>query len=214
MAHCIVTGAAGFVGSHLCEELIARGHRVTGIDAFIPYYPRPLKEGNLAGLRQGERFTFYEADLRSADLRPLLAGAGAVFHLAAMAGLLRSWQEFESYTTCNVLATQRLLAAAVESRRPHLLHISTSSVYGRFATGDETAPLAPISPYGITKLAAEHLCRLCRQPRPARHDLAPLFRLRPAQRPDMGYNIFIRSILNQELITVDGDGRTAAATPM
>lgn len=207
MAHCIVTGAAGFVGSHLCEELIARGHRVTGIDAFIPYYPRPLKEGNLAGLRQEERFTFYEADLRSADLRPLLAGADAVFHLAAMAGLLRSWQEFESYMTCNVLATQRLLAAAVEAGIPHLLHISTSSVYGRFATGDETAPLAPISPYGITKLAAEHLCRAYA----ANHGL-PVTILRlfsvygPRQRPDMGYNIFIRSILNQELITVDGDG--------
>lgn len=207
MATCVVTGAAGFVGSHLCEALIARGHRVAGIDAFIPYYPRPLKEQNLAGLLRQERFSFHEADLRRAELGPLLEGADAVFHLAAMAGLLRSWQEFEDYMTCNVLATQRLLAAAVEAGNPHVLHISTSSVYGRFATGDETMPLAPISPYGITKLAAEHLC----QAYAANHGL-PVTILRlfsvygPRQRPDMGYNIFIRSILNGETITIDGDG--------
>ncbi len=207
MATCLVTGAAGFVGSHLCEELLARGHRVVGLDAFIPYYPRALKEANLTGLRQEPRFTFYEADLRRAELEPLLAGVDAVFHLAAMAGLLRSWQEFEAYMTCNVLATQRLLAAAAEVAVPHFLNISTSSVYGPFATGDETSPLAPISPYGITKLAAEQLCRAYA----ANFDL-PVTILRlfsvygPRQRPDMGYNIFIRSILNGEQITVDGDG--------
>lgn len=207
MATCVVTGAAGFVGSHLCEALISRGHRVVGIDAFIPYYPRPLKEQNLAGLLRQERFTFHEVDLRRADLGPLLAGADAVFHLAAMAGLLRSWQEFEDYMTCNVLATQRLLAAAVEAGNPHFLQISTSSVYGRFATGDETMPLAPISPYGITKLAAEHLCQAYATNRGLPVTILRLFSVYgPRQRPDMGYNIFIRSILNGELITVDGDG--------
>lgn len=207
MANLVVTGAAGFVGSHLSEELIARGHHVTGIDAFIPYYPRPLKEANLSALLAEPRFHFVEADLRQADLRSLFDQADAVFHLAAMAGLLRSWQEFEDYMTCNVLATQRLLEAARDTHVRHLLHISTSSVYGQFATGDETSPLAPISPYGITKLAAEHLCRAYAEI----HDL-PVTILRlfsvygPRQRPDMGYNIFIRSILRDELITVDGDG--------
>lgn len=207
MANVVVTGAAGFVGSHLSEQLIARGHSVTGIDAFIPYYPRPLKEGNLSALGQEPRFRFQEADLRTAELRPLLEGADAVFHLAAMAGLLRSWQEFESYMTCNMLATQRLLEAARDTRTPHFLHISTSSVYGRFATGDETAPLAPISPYGITKLAAEHLCRAYMESDDLPVTILRLFSVYgPRQRPDMGYNIFIRSILQDEPITVDGDG--------
>ena len=213
MATCIVTGAAGFVGSHLSQELLARGHQVIGVDAFIPYYPRPLKELNLAPLRGEAGFNFQELDLRSDDLAPLFANGGvadrrvdAVFHLAAQAGLLRSWQEFESYMTCNVLATQRLLEAASASK-PHFLHVSTSSVYGRFATGDESSPLAPISPYGITKLAAEHLVQAyaIRAELPA--TILRLFSVYgPGQRPDMGYNIFIDRILKRETITIDGDG--------
>ena len=207
MANVVVTGAAGFVGSHLSEQLIARGHRVTAIDAFIPYYPRALKEKNLTALLQEQAFSFHEVDLREADLQPLLEGADAVFHLAAMAGLLRSWQEFDDYMTCNILATQRLLAAASDVDIAHFLQISTSSVYGRFATGDENSPLAPISPYGITKLAAEHLCQAYSENYGLPVTVLRLFSVYgPRQRPDMGYNIFIRSILQNELITVDGDG--------
>lgn len=207
MAHCVITGAAGFVGSHLATALLARGHQVTGIDAFIPYYPRALKERNLAPLAATPGFTFYEADLRDADLAPLVDGADAIFHVAAQAGLVRSWREFDSYMTCNILATQRLLDAAVQGQIGHFLQVSTSSVYGRFATGDETSPLAPISPYGITKLAAEQLG----QAYATNFDL-PVTILRlfsvygPGQRPDMGYNIFIRAILDGAPITIDGDG--------
>jgi UDP-glucuronate 4-epimerase len=215
MTTCLVTGAAGFVGSHLCEALLAQGHKVAGVDAFIPYYPRPLKEQNLAQIQfvaasapgGAQQFTFHEADLRTANLHTLLEGVEVVFHLAAMAGLRRSWSEFDSYMTCNILATQRLLEAAVAHGVQHFLNISTSSVYGRFATGNEDAPLAPVSPYGITKLAAEQLCRAYA----ASHSL-PVTILRlfsvygPRQRPDMGYHIFIRSLLNDEVITVDGDG--------
>lgn len=207
MAHYCVTGAAGFVGSHLVERLLADGHQVTGIDAFIPYYPRPLKEQNLAGPLTHPDFRFHELDLRNDDPAPALAGVDAVFHLAAQAGLLRSWDEFDSYMTCNIQATQRLLEAAVAAQVAHFLHISTSSVYGRFATGNEESPLEPVSPYGITKLAAEHLCRAYE-----RKDELPVTILRlysvygPRQRPDMGYNIFIRRILQGETITVDGDG--------
>lgn len=203
----LVTGAAGFVGSHLCERLIAEGETVVGIDAFIPYYPRPLKERNLAGPLTSERFTFHELDLRTANLAPLFDGVDTVIHLAAMAGLLRSWQEFESYMTCNILATQRLLAAAVAADNPHVVHASTSSVYGRFATGDENAPLEPVSPYGITKLAAERLVRAYAQQFGVRGTVLRLFSVYgPRQRPDMGYNIFIHKILHGETITIDGDG--------
>lgn len=207
MAHCLVTGAAGFVGSHLSERLIAAGHTVAGIDAFIPYYPRELKERNLAGLRQDSRFTFHEFDLRSADLAPAVDGVQIVFHLAAMAGLLRSWQQFDQYMSCNILASQRLLEAAVAAEVQHLLHCSTSSVYGRFATGNEQSPLAPVSPYGITKLAAEQLCHAYGQKDGLRYTILRLYSVYgPRQRPDMGYNIFIRKILAGETITVDGDG--------
>jgi len=207
MSTCLVTGAAGFVGSHLCEQLLAEGNQVIGIDAFIPYYPRSIKERNLAILQGRPGFTFQEVDLRDADLFGILEGVDAVFHLAAMAGLLRSWQEFDSYMTCNMLATQRLLEASVVHSVKHFLNISTSSVYGRFATGNEESPLQPISPYGITKLAAEHLCRAYSASYSLPITILRLFSVfGPRQRPDMGYNIFIRKLLDGEVITVDGDG--------
>jgi len=191
----------------LCERLLADGHEVVGVDAFIPYYPRALKEANLAGFREHPNFTFYELDLRADDLSAALAGVDAVFHLAAQAGLVRSWDQFDSYMTCNIQATQRLLEAATAAGVGHFIHASTSSVYGRFATGDETSPLEPVSPYGITKLAGEHLCRAYAQKDGLPVTVARLYSVYgPRQRPDMGYNIFIRKILNDELITIDGDG--------
>jgi UDP-glucuronate 4-epimerase len=207
VALCLVTGAAGFVGSHLSERLCEKGHTVRGLDSFVPYYPRALKEQNLGALLGKEAFSFYEADLRTADLAPLVADADVVFHLAAMAGLRRSWQEFDSYMTCNIQATQRLLEAAVTAQVAHFINISTSSVYGRFATGNEESPLAPVSPYGITKLAAEQLCRAYEMNYGMPVTICRLFSVYgPRQRPDMGYNIFIRSILTDEVITIDGDG--------
>ena len=207
MSRCLVTGAAGFIGSHLCEQLLAKGHSVIGLDSFIPYYSRKIKESNLDSLRQTPSFTFFEVNLCQDELVPVLQEAEVVFHLAAMAGLVRSWSDFNLYMTCNLEATQRLLEAACANQIKHFIHGSTSSVYGRFATGNEKSPLQPCSPYGVTKLGAEHLCRAY-----AENFGLPLTILRffsvygPRQRPDMAYHIFIRALLQDEPITINGDG--------
>ena len=207
MKKVLVTGAAGFVGSHLTERLLNDGQEVVGLDAFVPYYPRAMKEDNLIGPKGNPAFHLLELDLRSDNLSAALNGVDTVFHLAAQAGLVRSWSEFDSYMTCNVLATQRLLEAAVAADVQHFIHISTSSVYGRFATGDETAPIAPISPYGITKLTAEQLVQAYATKDELPITICRLFSVYgPRQRPDMGYNIFIRKMLNGEEIVIDGDG--------
>jgi len=204
---CLVTGVAGFIGSHLAERLVADGHEVVGLDCFVPYYPRLIKERNLSSLRASKSFTFHELDLRTADLTPALDGVDTVFHEAAMAGLAASWVDFELYMTCNILATQRLLDACRDQKLRSFVHISTSSVYGQDAMGNEQALPEPISPYGATKLAAERLAI-------AYHKVfgIPSVVLRyfsvygPRQRPDMGYNIFIDRVLRGEQIAVFGDG--------
>ena len=207
---CLVTGAAGFIGSHLAEALVARGHRVIGVDAFVDFYPRAFKEANLARLRQSPNFHLIESDLNTANLPKLLTGVDYVFHLAAQAGVRTSWGEgFASYVENNVLATQRLLEAAKQSGVRRVIYASSSSVYGNAAVqpAREDSPTAPISPYGVTKLAAEHLCRLYT----TEHGL-PTISLRyftvfgPRQRPDMAFHKFIRAILTGDPITVYGDG--------
>ncbi len=209
---CIVTGAAGFIGSHLCERLIQLGHEVIGIDSFVPYYAPALKEANLQLLRLHPRFALHRLDLRSDDLRPIVHDADFIFHLAAMPGLTASWLRFDEYMTCNVQATHRLLEAVRESnkRLQRFIHGSTSSVYGKFASGDETSPTKPFSPYGVTKLAAEHLAHSY-----AEHHGLPLVVLRffsvygPRQRPDMAYQKFIQALLTNAPITVTGSGKQA-----
>lgn len=203
----LVTGAAGFIGSHLCERLLHDGHDVVGLDAFIPYYPRIVKESNLLECRGSERFDFRCIDLRTDSLDDVLDGIDIVYHLAAMPGLAKSWTEFDLYSDCNLLATQRLLEAIRrQPSMPRLIYASTSSVYGKFSTGDESMPTRPISPYGVTKLASENLCR-------SYEDLGmPLVVLRffsvygPRQRPDMGYHKFISWMLNDQPVVVYGDG--------
>jgi nucleoside-diphosphate-sugar epimerase len=205
---CVVTGAAGFIGSHLTERLLADGHQVLGVDCFTDYYPRPVKERNLAPSLGHPAFRFVEADLRSAELAPLVAGADVVLHLAAMGGLLRSWTGFADYLSCNVLATQRLLDAVRDEGVPHLVHVSTSSVYGRDSSGDETRETRPISPYGVTKLAAEHLVAAYGANFGLPYTILRYFSIYgPRQRPDMGYHLFIDHVLRGAAITIFGDGQ-------
>lgn len=142
---CLVTGVAGFVGSHLAERLLADGHEVCGIDAFIDYYPRFLKERNLLGVRSWQRFTFIEGDLLTMDLPPFVEGVDWIFHQAAQAGVRASWgQEFSRYVDCNVLATQRLLEAVTNVKGlRRFVYASSSSVYGDAAVLPVTESMTP-----------------------------------------------------------------------
>ena len=203
----VVTGAAGFIGSTLAEGLIAAGHDVVGIDAFVPYYPRETKESNLRGLRGDPRFTFHELDLARGDVASILDGADACIHLAAMPGLAQSWVDIDGYSNCNVVATHRLLEAGRAVGLPRLLHASTSSVYGTLAVGDESMATRPVSPYGATKLAAEHLVLGAIELFGMNASILRFFSLfGPRQRPDMAYHRFIEALLDERPITVYGDG--------
>jgi nucleoside-diphosphate-sugar epimerase len=207
---CLVTGVAGFIGSHLAERLIASGHTVLGADCFTDYYPRTVKEANLDRLRDEPRFHFVEADLSTAELTPLVDGMEVIFHQAAQAGVRASWgANFSIYTHNNILATQRLLEAVKDRSLGKFVYASSSSVYGE--TTDlpmrETNLPRPYSPYGVTKLAAEHLCELYR-----RNFDVPTISLRyftvygPRQRPDMGFHRFIRAIVAGQPVTLYDDG--------
>jgi nucleoside-diphosphate-sugar epimerase len=205
---CVVTGAAGFIGSHLCERLLADGHTVTGVDCFTAYYPRPIKERNLAILRGKPRFAFRELDLSEGVPSEVVAGAEWVFHLAAMPGLTRSWLDFDLYNRHNLTATHRLLEALKGSTGlKKVIYASTSSVYGKYASGDEHLPIRPSSPYGITKFASEQLCRVYHEEYGIPVVILRFFSVYgPRQRPEMGYHLFIDAILRGKTLTITGDG--------
>jgi UDP-glucose 4-epimerase len=207
---CLVTGAAGFIGSHLCERLVADGHEVVGVDCFLDYYPRAVKERNLASLRGGGRFRFLELDLARADLAPLVASVDWIFHQAAQAGVRASWgRDFHIYTENNVFATQRLLEAARDAGVGKLVYASSSSVYGDTAERpmrEESRP-EPVSPYGVTKLAAEHLAWLYWRNYGLETVSLRYFTVYgPRQRPDMAFHRFLRAVRTGEPVSLYDDG--------
>lgn len=206
----LVTGVAGFIGSTLATTLLQRGADVVGIDSFTDYYARSVKEANLAPVRTHPSFRFVEAALQTADIDRLLDGRTHVFHLAAQAGVRKSWgKDFQTYTTNNVEATQVLLEACTGRPLERFVYASSSSVYGdRVAIPmKEDALPRPVSPYGVTKLAAEQLCFLYFV-----NYGVPTVSLRyftvygPRQRPDMGFHRFLRAAMSGAPIALYGDG--------
>jgi UDP-glucuronate 4-epimerase len=206
----LVTGGAGFIGSHLSERLLADGASVLAIDCFTDYYPREIKERNLASLHGHPNYRLVEADLNSIDVAAHLDGITHVFHLAAQAGVRKSWgRDFQTYTTLNIDATQRLLEACVGRSIERVVYASSSSVYGDDVTLPmrEDAMVQPVSPYGVTKLAAEHLCHLYQLNHGVKTVSLRYFTVYgPRQRPDMGFNRFFRAILDGRPLVQYGDG--------
>lgn len=206
----IVTGAAGFIGSHLCDRLLADGHEVAGIDSFSDFYDRERKEQNLRDALSRPKFKLVEADLVDADLDRAVRSATVVFHLAGQPGVRPSWgADFDRYVHDNIVATQRLLEALRVAPPRRFVFASSSSVYGdaeMFPTRESSLP-RPVSPYGMTKLAAEHLVFVYR-----RNFALPATALRyftvygPRQRPDMAFHRFMEALVDDQEIEIFGDG--------
>lgn len=190
----LVTGAAGFIGSHLAERLVALGHTVRGVDSLTDYYARELKELNIRHIQQ-QGVTFMPLDLAEDDLSAAMRDIQIIYHLAAQPGLSAT-TTFETYVRNNITATHRLLEAAKAARGfQGLLNISTSSVYGYDATGDETAEPKPTSFYGVTKLAGEQLVLAYARDHGMPNCSLRLFSVYgPRERPEKLYHGLIRSM--------------------
>jgi len=207
----LVTGAAGFIGSHLAERLLEEHAEVVGIDCFSDYYARDLKEANLESLRSRRGFQFFEMSVQDISRNEMLCDVTHVFHLAAQPGVRKSWgANFGDYINGNIQATQVLLEAAISAPLERFVYASSSSVYGdgvKIPMREDTQP-QPISPYGVTKLTAEQLCHLYW----TTYDV-PAVALRyftvygPRQRPDMAFNRFLRALLSDSGINLYGNGQ-------
>jgi len=207
----LVTGAAGFIGSSIVDQLLKDGHEVVGIDCYTPYYERTIKEKNLIKAKDFSNFSFYEINLAADQFDAQLEGVTDVFHQAGQPGVRASWgSEFARYLECNVWATQQLLEAARRTKSlKSFVAASSSSIYGSarsYPTSEKELP-TPISPYGVTKLASEHLCSLYRS-----EFGVPAVSLRyftvygPRQRPDMAIHKIIYDALSGGKFRINGDG--------
>lgn len=206
----LVTGCAGFIGSHLTESLLAGGYAVVGLDCFNDNYGRAQKLRNLEQAQGWQRFEFVPLDLAFGELFDLVADVDVIFHLAAEPGVRSSWGDrFAKYVRNNIAGTQQLLDAARPFPEKRLVFASSSSIYGQAVTrptNEDVVPM-PHSPYGVTKLAAEHLCQAYHANYGVDAVTLRLFSVYgPRQRPDMAFNIFCRAALRNEPIRVFGDG--------
>lgn len=205
----LVTGAAGFIGSHLAARLLAEGENVLGVDCFTDYYDTALKRSNLVTLTGNQHFRFEELDLSRDDLGSVVAGQSLVFHLAGQPGVRPSWgKAFDAYVRHNITATQRLLEA-LRGSGARFVFASSSSVYGnaeRYPTSEDALP-QPISPYGVTKLCSEQLVMAYRRSSGLDARCVRYFTVYgPRQRPDMAFSKFILAVRRGEAIEVYGDG--------
>lgn len=212
MTKVIVTGAAGFIGSHLTQTLLEQGQQVIGIDEFNDYYDPMLKRKNIAHLESSPNFTLIDSNILALDWSKLLQDVEVIYHQAAQAGVRASWGTgFRAYTERNINATQVILEAAKDAQQlTRFVFASTSSIYGDAETlpTHEGIPPQPVSPYGITKLAAERLCGLYHK-----NFGVPFVSLRyftvygPRQRPDMAFHKFFKAVIEDEAIPIYGDGQ-------
>ncbi len=206
----LITGMAGFIGSHLAARVRADGHDVVGIDCFTDYYDRSVKESNIAGLLSDPGVAFLEQDLVTMELTPVLKNVEVIYHLAAQAGVRASWGDnFKIYTDYNVLATQRLLEAARDSGVQRVVYASSSSVYGdvdSFPMKESDYP-RPVSPYGVSKLAGENLCVLYYKNYGLSTVSLRYFTVYgPRQRPDMAFHKIGRCLITGTCFAMFGSG--------
>ncbi|MFH1239279.1 MAG: NAD-dependent epimerase/dehydratase family protein [bacterium] len=206
---CVVTGCAGFIGSHLAEKLLEAGHSVIGIDSFSDYYDKQIKKHNIKKAAASANFMLIEGDILNLDLDSAMYDVELIFHQAAQPGVRQSWgTNFGVYVHDNIMATQKILEFVKEKKIKKLIYASSSSVYGdTILPMKEDNVLKPVSPYGVTKLAAENLCYLY-----WKNYGVPVVSLRyftvygPRQRPDMAFHKFVKSILKNEEIIIYGNG--------
>jgi len=204
----LVTGAAGFIGSAVVRELSRQGSSVVAVDALLGgLYPSDEKSERFEGLSTLPGVEVHKLDLRTDDLRVLPSSITHIINQAAMPGLGLSWQDFDLYSSCNVVALARLIDVAQDWRIEKFVQISTSSVYGSEAIGDESQALQPVSPYGVTKLAGENLALAHWRDSGFPATILRYFSVYgPGQRPDMAYRKFIDKALRHQTITVFGSG--------
>ena len=208
MIKVTVTGACGFIGSHLTKQLIERGFHVVGVDCLDDnLYSRSVKESRLKALKQLSNFDFANINVATDELDSSISDSKFVFNLAAIPGQVLSWKLFDKYVESNILGTKKVIDGCIRNKVAKIIHASTSSVYGKFAVGDELQDTKPISPYGITKLAAENLLFALTSSNNLDFTILRYFSVYgPGQRPDMAIQRFLTAIKMGQEINITGDG--------